>query len=175
MIRFARDIGAVIVIAIVALGVGFGVNRMSANPLPTMYQTPEQRFDAQLTRLVAAPPFPITPNLTVNLDEFHSAVSGHSTTILDARPSVFYERGHVPGALNLARDDFAKDYSRLAPVLKPDLDKPIIVYCAGGECHDSKMVAGALLALGFSKVRVFTGGWDEWSAAGLPTVKGTAP
>ena len=79
----------------------------------------------------------------------------------------------MPGALNLARDDFAQDYRNLAGVLQAAQDKPIIVYCSGGECHDSRLVANALLSLGFSNVRVFTGGWDEWSAAGLPASTGS--
>ena len=87
---------------------------------------------------------------------------------------MFFERGHVPDAINLARDDFAHDYRRLTAVLEANRDKPIIVYCSGGDCHDSQLVANALLSLGFSDVTVFTGGWDEWSAAGLPAATGTS-
>ena len=154
--------------------VALAMNRLSAHPLPIVYQTPEQRFDAELTTLVSAPPFKIAPAATVRLPEFRSAVDNKSALILDARPSVFFEQGHVPGALNLARDDFARDYRRLSPALKAATDKPVIVYCSGGECHDSRLVANALLTLGFSDVRVFTGGWEEWQAAGLPTSTGAA-
>ncbi len=168
-----RDLGGVAVLALVALGVGLVMNRVSSQPLPIVYQTPEQRFDAELTTLVAAPPFKIAPAATVGLEEFSSAVKSKSALILDARPSVFFEQGHVPGALNLSRDRFAHDYRHLASVLKPAVDKPIIVYCSGGDCHDSRLVANAMLSLGFSNVSVFTGGWEAWSAAGLPISKGT--
>jgi rhodanese-related sulfurtransferase len=154
--------------------VALAMNRLSAHPLPIVYQTPEQRFDTELTTLVSAPPFKIAPAATVRLPEFRSDVESKHALILDARPSVFFEQGHVPGALNLARDDFARDYRRLSPALKATTDKPIIVYCSGGECHDSRLVANALLTLGFSDVRVFTGGWEEWQAAGLPTATGAA-
>jgi rhodanese-related sulfurtransferase len=159
-------------LAIISLAAGLAINRSLSSPLPLVYQTPEQRFDAELTTMVAAPPFNIEPP-TVRLDEFRSAVDSKSVLILDARPSVFFEQGHVPGALNLARDDFAHDYRTLAGVLQNAHDKPIIVYCSGGDCHDSRLVAKALLNLGFSNVRVFTGGWDEWSTAGLPASKGS--
>ena len=56
-----RDLGGVAVLALVALGVGLVMNRVSSQPLPIVYQTPEQRFDAELTTLVAAPPFKIAP------------------------------------------------------------------------------------------------------------------
>ena len=88
--------------------VALAMNRFSAHPLPIVYQTPEQRFDAELTTLVSAPPFKIAPAATVRLPELHSAVDNKNALILDARPSVFFEQGHVPGALNLARDDFAR-------------------------------------------------------------------
>jgi rhodanese-related sulfurtransferase len=173
--QLLRDLGAVALLAVASLAAGLLMNRFSATPLPIVYQTPEQRFDAELTTLVAAPPFKIAPAATVGLEKFRSAVDGKSALILDARPSVFFENGHVPGALNLARDDFAHDYRRLTSVLDAAHDKPIIVYCSGGDCHDSRLVANALLSLGFSDVSVFTGGWEAWSAAGLPASKGSAP
>ena len=171
--QILRDLGGVALLAIASLAAGLVMNRFSPAPLPIVYQTPEQRFDAELTTLVAAPPFKIAPAATVGLDEFRSAVDSKSALILDARPSVFFENGHVPGALNLARDDFAHDYRRLAGVLQSAHDKPIIVYCSGGDCHDSRLVANALLSLGFSNVSVFTGGWEAWSAAGLPASTGS--
>jgi len=171
--QIVRDLGRVALLAIASLAAGLVMNRFSLAPLPVVYKTPEQRFDAQLTTLVAAPPFKIAPAATVGLDQFRSAVEGRSALILDARPSLFFEQGHVPGALNLPRDDFARDYQNLSLSLKAATDKPIIVYCSGGECHDSSLVANALLTLGFTRVSVFTGGWDAWSAAGLPASTGS--
>jgi rhodanese-related sulfurtransferase len=171
----ARDLGLVVVLAVASLGAGLAINRYSSQPLPLVYQTPEQRFDAELTTLVAAPPFKIAPAATIGLPEFRAIVDGKRALILDARPSLLFAEGHVPGALNLSRQDFARDYRRLTPTLKAVRDKPIVVYCAGGDCHDSRLVANALLTLGFSNVSVFTGGWEAWSAAKLPATTGSAP
>ena len=168
-----RDFACVALLAMASLAAGVVMNLLSDRPLPIVYQTTEQRFDADLTTLVTALPFKIAPAVTVGLGEFHSAVESKSALILDARPSVFFEQGHVPGALNLARDAFARDYRQLAPLLKSATDKAIIVYCAGGDCHDSRLVANALMSLGFSNVRVFTGGWEEWSKARLPVSAGS--
>jgi rhodanese-related sulfurtransferase len=170
-----RDLGLVMILAIASLAVGLAINRYLSQPLPLVYQTPEQRFDAELTTLVAAPPFKIAPAATMGLPEFRAAVDGKRALVLDARPSLFFEQGHVPGALNLSRQDFARDYRRLSPTLKAAVDKPVIVYCAGGDCHDSRLVANALLTLGFSNVSVFTGGWEAWSGAGLPAATGSKP
>jgi rhodanese-related sulfurtransferase len=167
-----RDLGGVALIVILSVAAGLALNRFSSRPLPIVYQTPEQRFDAELTSLVAVPPFEIAPAATLGLAQFRSAVESKSALILDARPSGFFQQGHVPGALNLARDNFAKDYRHLSGVLKAADDKPVIVYCSGGACHDSRLVANALLSLGLGNVKVFTGGWEAWSAAGLPVATG---
>lgn len=173
--RTFSDLAMVVALAMVSFGAGFTTNHFSSHPLPVVYQTPEQRFDKELTTLVAAAPFAIAPAATESLSDFRTAVSNKSALILDARPAVFFERGHVPGALNLSRDDFAHDYRRLAPTLKAAQTKPVIVYCSGGTCHDSRLVANALLSLGFSDVSVYRGGWDEWSAAHLAEATGSAP
>jgi rhodanese-related sulfurtransferase len=164
-----KDLAAVVGLAIVSLIAGLIINHLGANSLPLVHRSPSERLQGELTRLVAAPPFESFPVETVSLDEFRPAVEHKDDLIIDARSSHYYQTGHVPGAINLARDDFARDYIRLRASLEKSKDAPIIVYCSGGDCHDSKMVAQALTSLGFSQVRVFTGGWDAWTAAGLPT------
>lgn len=170
--RVALDLSGVLLTASISLAAGLLINRFSARPLPLVYQTPEQRFDVELTSLVAAPPFALPPAPTIDLAQFRAAVQNKSALILDARPEPFFVRGHVPGALNLTRDNFAHDYRQLSGVLKAASDKPVIVYCSGGICHDSRLVANALRTLGFTNVTVFTGGWETWSAAGLPLSTG---
>ena len=168
---FTRDIVGVICLAVASLLAGLAINYLRAAPLPLVYQTPEQRLAAELTTLVEAPAFRLSDADTIPLAQFRGVIGDHKTIILDARAAPFYQQGHIPSALNLLRDDFAADYRRLRPTLDAAKDKLIVVYCSGGDCHDSRMVASALLSLGFSQVRVFTGGWSGWTEAGLPVEK----
>ena len=168
---FIRDIAGVICLAVASLLAGLMINYLRASPLPLVYQSPEQRLAAELTTLVEAPVFRLSDADTISLDRLRNLVSNHQSIILDARAAPFYQQGHIPGALNLSRDDFAADYRHLRPTLDTSKDKSVIVYCSGGDCHDSRMVASALLSLGFSQVRVFTGGWSGWTEAGLPVEK----
>lgn len=158
----------VVGLALISLAAGLTLNRLRANPLPLVYRSPEQRMQAQLAQLVAAPQSESFPVDTINLDATRATVENRSATILDARSAPYYTSGHLPGALTLSRDQFGKDYLRLRSTLEKAKDHPIVVYCSGGGCHDSKMVAQALTTLGFSNVRIFAGGWDDWRAAGLP-------
>ena len=166
-----RDLAGVIGLAILSLIAGVLINHFRASPLPLAYQTPEQRLSAELTTLVQAPPFQLSQIDTVSIAQFRTDVDDKQSLILDARSAPFYAQGHVPGAINLSRDDFAADYKRLRPTLDQAKDKQIVVYCSGGDCHDSRMVASALLSLGFSKVQVFTDGWTGWTQAGMPVAQ----
>jgi hypothetical protein len=83
--QIARDLGAVLLMALLSLGVGLAMNRLSPQPLPIVYQTPEQRFDAELTSLVAGAPFQLSPAETLGLEQFRSAVESKSVLILGSR------------------------------------------------------------------------------------------
>src|SRR5271163_3947668 len=162
--QIGKDFAGVSGLAVLALLTGLTLNHFSSHPIPLIYQSPDQQLQAELSQLVAAPPFDSFPVDTIDLSQFQQAVDDKTVLILDARASTYFDRGHVPRALNLSRADFANDYMRLRPALDAAKDKPIVVYCAGGACHDSKMVAQALTALGFSQVRIYPGGWDGWTA-----------
>jgi len=168
---FTRDIAGVMCLSVASLLAGLAINYFRAAPLPLVYQTPEQRLATELTTLVEAPAFRLSDADTIPLAQLRSEIGDPKTIILDARAAPFYQQGHIPGALNLSRDDFAADYRRLRLTLDASKNKSIVVYCSGGDCHDSRMVASALLSLGFAQVRVYTGGWSGWTEAGLPVEK----
>jgi rhodanese-related sulfurtransferase len=58
--------------------------------------------------------------------ELSRKLSSSSLIIVDALPRESYERGHIPGAINLP---LAEVRSRAAEVL-PDRNAEIVVYCA---------------------------------------------
>jgi rhodanese-related sulfurtransferase len=167
-----RDLGGVVLIASTSLAVALVMNRFSSRPLPMVYETPELRLQAELAQLITSPAFLSMPINMVDLAEFRAAVQSRKELILDARSSAFYQLGHVPGALNLARDNFALDYLRLRSKIDQSRDRRVIVYCSGGSCRDSKMVAQALMSLGVANVAVFAGGWTQWTEAGLAEERG---
>jgi rhodanese-related sulfurtransferase len=170
--HFLRDLVGVVVIGVASLAAGLVMNKFASRPLPMAYQTAEQRLEAELTQLIAVPAFQSLPVTMIDLEEFRAAVQSRSALILDARSSVYYRLAHVPGALNLARDNFAADYLQLRSEIDKSRDKQVVVYCSGGDCRDSKMVAQALMSLGFTNVAVFGGGWARWTAAHLPQARG---
>ncbi len=49
---------------------------------------------------------------------------------------------------------------------------PIVTYCSGVTCPNSKIAAHRLTALGYTDVRAYEGGKEEWVGAGLPVETG---
>ncbi|MEO5821027.1 MAG: rhodanese-like domain-containing protein [Vicinamibacteraceae bacterium] len=49
-------------------------------------------------------------------------------------------------------------------------DSAIVVYCKGPTCSASREAAEKLATLGYSNVRAYTGGLDEWQQAGFGVV-----
>jgi len=85
---------------------------------------------------------------------------------VDARRRGQYERGHVPGAYCVPRND----PQALEVLLEKARDAAVIViYCQGGNCEDSIFTAEDLVyrnGILPEVVYIFEGGWEEWVAAG---------
>jgi len=80
-----------------------------------------------------------------------------SVQLLDVRTPEEFNRGAIPGALNLdiRSEDFTEQLEDL------DKDKPVILYCQSG--FRSNKAAGILLSLGFTEVLDYKGGYSDWS------------
>jgi len=93
---------------------------------------------------------------------------GERITLVEALPEPYYRKAHLPGALNLPHDRV----DELAPALLPDKTAPVVVYCANLPCENSGIAAARLLALGYTDVRDYAEGKQDWIDAGLPTERG---
>lgn len=101
----------------------------------------------------------------ITRDELKQAIAEGSVTVLDTLGGAYYDTQHLPGAVELVRadvDDRAAD-------LLPDLDAAIVTYCSNPACPNSGQVADRLTALGYTNVRKYREGIQDWVEAGLPT------
>ena len=163
-----------------SLGIGLLVNGLRAQPLPLVYASPKIRMGVIVARISARSPDLVLGGQTsvpghwqpIDLDSFQGFVSAHKGMSIDARAPSFYRVGHVPGAINLPREEFEPDYAAVRPLLEPEKERPIVVYCSEADCRDSELVADALSRLGYHHLFVYKEGWEEWSRAGLPQETG---
>jgi rhodanese-related sulfurtransferase len=85
--------------------------------------------------------------------------------VIDVREPGEYATGHVLGAKNLPLARLAAPAGELAK----RKDRPVIVYCDGGE-RSAKAMA-ALKKQGYTRVANLSGGIGAWQQAGLPVEK----
>lgn len=95
--------------------------------------------------------------------------AGEQIILVEALPAKYYEDKHLPGALNLPHDRV----DELAPVLLPKLSAEIVVYCASSSCKNSGIAAEKLIELGYTNVRDYDEGKQDWIEAGLPIESGS--
>jgi rhodanese-related sulfurtransferase len=92
--------------------------------------------------------------------------------LVDALAPMVYAHSHLPGAINIPPSNV--DRTRLAKRI-PDLATEIVVYCANDECDDSVSTAEQLRALGYTNVRHYSGGKEEWKSLGFPLERAGQP
>jgi rhodanese-related sulfurtransferase len=93
-------------------------------------------------------------------------MKGAAAIILDARSGREFAEGHLPGALNIPIDNFGDYYNHLDEQVP--MDATVIVYCQSVTCDQSENLARELRLMGYERVLVYRGGWEEWSEAGFP-------
>lgn len=101
---------------------------------------------------------------TITLEELEQQMALGKVVLLEALPAMHYDAAHLPGAKNLPLDDL----DARAQLLVADKTSPIVTYCTGTTCPNSKIAAERLVALGYIDVRAYEGGKEEWVEAGLP-------
>lgn len=99
--------------------------------------------------------------------ELSYAIKGNEPPqIIDLRGPEFYEKGHVPGAVNVSIEQLESYLPKLSK------EKTTVVYCYNISCHLSTKAALVLAKNGYPVKELF-GGWDDWVQRTLP-VEGKA-
>lgn len=104
----------------------------------------------------------------ISREDLKAAIDSGAITVIDALGGMYYEQQHLPGALPLVE----ADVSAQASTLLPDKSAPIVTYCSNAACPNSQNVANLLTAAGYSNVRKYRDGIQDWVEAGLPIESG---
>ena len=107
---------------------------------------------------------------TIDRDAVQAVVNRGSAVIVEALPAPYYEDAHLPGSLNLPHNS---DDATIAEVL-PVRAATVVVYCSNLACQNSTILSRRLAQLGYTDVREYEGGKEDWITAGLP-VETSAP
>jgi rhodanese-related sulfurtransferase len=85
---------------------------------------------------------------------------------VDARSPEEFAINHIKGAINIpfyGSENYTNTINQL------DKNDFLITYCSSAECDISSLSGDELFKMGFKKVYVFIGGFDEWSKNNYPT------
>jgi rhodanese-related sulfurtransferase len=107
----------------------------------------------------------------VTLSQALKSFESKKAIFVDCRLKADFDSGHITGAVNLPWEEFEVYFPQLRSSFAGA--KEIIAYCDGTECELSLLLARELAQLGYNNIRVFFGGWVEWTKAGLPVERGS--
>lgn len=143
-------------VAAATLGLALAVNALHPGGVELgrdYFQKPQHEFQT------------VSVDVFADYAQFLYAPEG-DVVFVDARRRSQYERGHVPGAYCVPRND----PQALAELLEKTANAAaIVIYCQGGNCEDSIFTAEDLVyrnGILPEVVFIFEGGWEEWIAAG---------
>jgi rhodanese-related sulfurtransferase len=123
-------------------------------------------------------PHPNTAYIEIHGDDVE-ALHKKGVLFLDARRTSVYEQGHIPGArpYSVWESDVDDKVNKLFAERSDPRDQnlPIVIYCSGGDCEDSHMLAQKLWGIQFNNVYVYKDGFPDWQKRGLPIHTGSAP
>ena len=100
----------------------------------------------------------------VSRRELEARLKAGDIVVLDVRPALEYEAGHIPGARSVP----VGELRRLRSLAK---DTEIVAYCRGPYCVYADEAVRQLRRRGFAAKRL-EDGYPEWKRAGLPIVVG---
>ena len=123
-------------------------------------------------------PHPDKPYIEIHGDDV-AALHKKGVLFLDARRTSVYERGHIPGArpFSVWESDIDEKVNKLFAERSDPRDQnlPIVIYCSGGDCEDSHMLAQKLWGIQFNNVYVYKDGFPDWQKRGQPVHTGPNP
>ncbi len=143
----------------------------SAGATPEPPKAGEQK-DLLLSRF---PPHADKPFVEISGDDA-AWLAARGVLVVDARRKRDYEEGHVAGARNISPWEGDADAKITALVNEArDGALPVLVYCSGGDCEDSHMLAQRLYGGGFNNLLVYRDGWPDWVKRGGKSATGPEP
>jgi rhodanese-related sulfurtransferase len=133
-------------------------------------------YTAATEKGLFARPLPIPPPQPAGLlapamvtrDQAQVYYNSGSAVFIDARHEFDYKLGHIRGAINIPLRMYETKKAAIDTIPKNRL---LVAYCDGAECNSSIELSVKLAKDGYSDVKIFFGGWREWTASSLPIDK----
>jgi rhodanese-related sulfurtransferase len=114
-----------------------------------------------------------SPGSAITLAEARRVHANGDATFVDARRRDDYRAGHIAGSISTPLAERAAQLGDLRRELPRT--GPLVVYCEAGACTSALALSAWLSGNGWRDVRVLSGGYPAWEAAGFPISRGDQP
>lgn len=166
------------------------IERPAGAETPATTAPPATSTAAATTTAPAVPPRPAVDPLArfqPHPDKPYVEISGEDAALLhsrgvlflDARRTAVYEEGHIAGSRSFSvwEADIDDKVNALFEERQDptEQNKPIVIYCSGGACEDSHMLAQKLWGIQFNNVYVYKDGYPDWQKRGGAVRTGATP
>jgi len=98
---------------------------------------------------------------SLDMDELLDRMKSKNVIVLDVRPPDEFEKGHIPGAINIPIGELTKRLKKLPKT------KEYIAYCRGPFCVFADEAIHLLAKNGY-KAKRLEQGFSDWKVKGLP-------
>lgn len=164
-----------------------GLNPAAKSPATPMPTAPTPHHPPPTATATAAtaddplkrfPPHPDKPYIEIAFADV-KWLHGKNVLFLDARRTSVYEQGHIAGArpYSVWESDIDDKVRKLFDERSDPREQalPIVIYCSGGDCEDSHMLAQKLWGIQFNDVYVYKDGFPDWQQHGGTVHTGANP
>lgn len=136
---------------------------------------PPKAAEQKESLLSRFPAHPDKPYVEISGDDAAWLVA-RGVLVVDARRKKDYEQGHVAGARNISPWEGDAD-AKITALVNEGRDGaiPVVIYCSGGDCEDSHMLATRIYGGGFNNLLVYKDGWPDWVKRGGKSAAGPEP
>lgn len=104
-------------------------------------------------------------NRNVSTSQMSELIKNKKSIIIDARNKEAYNKGHIPGSINVPYLDI---YNYIEFLNNIPRDTLIVVYCEGINCELSHHLAEFLKGMNFLRIFHYSEGIEEWIKNKLP-------
>lgn len=99
---------------------------------------------------------------TISTEKLKHVWSRAIAAFMDLLTEGYFKGEMIPGSHRVPLDTIGREVSEA----KSPKDEEIIVYCGGPKCPQSLQAAQKLMDLGYTNVKAYEGGLEEWKNAG---------
>jgi rhodanese-related sulfurtransferase/DNA-binding transcriptional ArsR family regulator len=147
------------------------IYRLSDDQIPTLMGCISHLAEKHLAEVerIVREHFHSRDSLTpIGRDELLARARRGETMVIDVRPAMEYQAGHIPGAINIPVDELPSHLESLPHALE------IVAYCRGPYCMLAFDAVARLREAGY-QARRLEDGFPEWKAEHRPVDTGASP